>query len=135
VLFTEVHTFYVGYRPFFKLAATPPRPALLLRPTQFLLRRRRGLRTCIPALEGTLLSHVPRRHIRCSADSTGRLKKKVNGRDIHVTGRGGLQGCDTSRLPHFLDNREVSLTRRPPFSPQEDSWYPFLLETESTPGP
>jgi hypothetical protein len=29
----------------------------------------------------------------------------------------------------------VSPTRRPPFTPQEDSWYSFLLEAESTPGP
>jgi hypothetical protein len=29
----------------------------------------------------------------------------------------------------------VSLTRRPPFSPQEDSWYSFLLEAEPAPGP
>jgi hypothetical protein len=45
-----------------------------------------------------------------------------------------------STLPHFLDNRltdggeVVSLTSRPPFTPQEDSWYSFLLEAESTPG-
>jgi hypothetical protein len=45
-----------------------------------------------------------------------------------------------SRLPHFLDNRltdggeVVSLTRRPPFIPQEDSWYSFLLEAESNRG-
>jgi hypothetical protein len=45
------------------------------------------------------------------------------------------------RLPHFLDNRltdggkVVSPTRRPLFTPQEDSWYSFLLEDESTPGP
>jgi hypothetical protein len=44
-----------------------------------------------------------------------------------------LLGCETSRLPHFLDNRltdggeVVSLTRRPPFTPQEYSWYSFLL--------
>jgi hypothetical protein len=36
---------------------------------------------------------------------------------IAVTGRGGRQDCETSRLPHFLDNRltdggEVSLTRQ-----------------------
>jgi hypothetical protein len=61
---------------------------------------------------------------------------------IHaVTGRGGPYGCETSRFPHFLDNRLtdggefVSLTRRPPFYPQEDSWYLFLLEVESTTGP
>jgi hypothetical protein len=45
-----------------------------------------------------------------------------------------VKGCETSRLPHFLDNRltdgadVVSLTRRPPFIPREDSWYTFLLE-------
>jgi hypothetical protein len=38
-----------------------------------------------------------------------------------------------SRLPHFLYNRltdgdeVVSLMRRPPFAPQEDSWYSLLL--------
>jgi hypothetical protein len=29
----------------------------------------------------------------------------------------------------------VSPKRRPLFTPQEDSWYSFLLEAESTPGP
>jgi hypothetical protein len=44
-------------------------------------------------------------------------------------------------VPHFLDNRltdggkDVSLARRPSFTPQEDSWYSVLLEAESTPGP
>jgi hypothetical protein len=28
----------------------------------------------------------------------------------------------------------ASLTRRPDFTSQEDSWYTFLLEAESTPG-
>jgi hypothetical protein len=52
-----------------------------------------------------------------------KLKKK--GKIILVTGRGGLYGCETSRLPHFLNNRltgggeVVSLTRRPPFSPRK----------------
>jgi hypothetical protein len=58
-----------------------------------------------------------------------------------VTGREGPYGSETSRLPHFLDNRltdggkVVSLTRRLPFTPQENSWYSFLLDAESTPGP
>jgi hypothetical protein len=49
--------------------------------------------------------------------------------------------CDRSTLPYFLDDRHtdggkvVSLTRRPPFTPQEDSWYSSLLEDELTPGP
>jgi hypothetical protein len=65
---------------------------------------------------------------------------KVKGKAIPVTGREDPLGCETSRLPHFQDNRltdggeVVSLTRRPPFTPQEDSWYSFMLEAESTPG-
>jgi hypothetical protein len=59
---------------------------------------------------------------------------------IPVTDRGGPQSYETSRLPYFLDNRltdggEVAtFSHRPPFTPQEDSWYSFLLEAESTPG-
>jgi hypothetical protein len=30
---------------------------------------------------------------------------KVKGKVIPVTGLGGPYGCETSRLPHFLDNR------------------------------
>jgi hypothetical protein len=64
-----------------------------------------------------------------------------NGKAIPVTGREGSLGCETSRLPHILNNRltdggeVVSLKRRPSFTPQEDSWYSFLLEAQSTPGP
>jgi hypothetical protein len=52
---------------------------------------------------------------------------------IPVTGHEGPQGCEMSRLPHLLDNqltegsKVVSLTCRPPITPQEDSWYSFLL--------
>jgi hypothetical protein len=47
---------------------------------------------------------------------------KKKGKTIPVTGRRGPYGCETSKLPHFLDNRLredgefVSLTRRPPFT-------------------
>jgi hypothetical protein len=47
------------------------------------------------------------------------------GKAIRVTGREGPYGSETSRLPHFLDNRltdsgeVVSLTRRPPFTPRK----------------
>jgi hypothetical protein len=46
------------------------------------------------------------------------------GKAIPVTGSAGPWGCETSRLPHFLDNRltdggkVVSLTRRPPLTPK-----------------
>jgi hypothetical protein len=49
----------------------------------------------------------------------------VNGKAIPVTGRGGPEGCETSRLPHFIDNRltdgdeVVSPKRRPPFTPRK----------------
>jgi hypothetical protein len=47
------------------------------------------------------------------------------GKAIPVTGRGGLEGCETSRLPYFLENRltdgseVVSLTRRSLFTPRK----------------
>jgi hypothetical protein len=43
------------------------------------------------------------------------------------------QGCEKWKLPHFLGNRlidggeVVSLMRRQLLTPQEDSWYTFLL--------
>jgi hypothetical protein len=47
------------------------------------------------------------------------------GKATPVTGHEGLQGCETSSLPHFLDNRltdggeVVSLTRRLSFTPRK----------------
>jgi hypothetical protein len=48
---------------------------------------------------------------------------KKEGEVIPVTGRGGLYGCETSRLPHFLNNwltvggEIISLTRQTNFTP------------------
>jgi hypothetical protein len=59
---------------------------------------------------------------------------------IHKTGRGCPSGCEPLGLQHFLDDllidggEVISLIHRPPFAPQEDSWYSFLLEAESTLG-
>jgi hypothetical protein len=44
------------------------------------------------------------------------------------------------RLPDFMTTAQdsgkvVSLTHRPPLPPRKYTWYSFLLETESTPGP
>jgi hypothetical protein len=47
------------------------------------------------------------------------------GKTITVTGRGGPYGCETSRLPHFLDNwlidgdEVVSFTHWPSFIPRK----------------
>jgi hypothetical protein len=61
---------------------------------------------------------------------------------IPVTGHGGPYSCEKSRLPHFLDNQlidggqVVSLThQQAALYPQDDTWYSFLSEAESTPGP
>jgi hypothetical protein len=65
----------------------------------------------------------------------------VKGEAIPVTGPAGPDGCEASGFPHFLDDRltdgseVVSPTRRPTFIPEEDSWYSFILEAESTPKP
>jgi hypothetical protein len=70
-----------------------------------------------------------------------RFKLNEKSKAIPVTGSGDPYGCETSWLPHFLDNRftkggeDVSFTFRPPFTPQENFWYSFPLEVESTPGP
>jgi hypothetical protein len=60
---------------------------------------------------------------------------------VPVTGHEGPYVCETSRFSHLLDSRlrssgeVVSLTRPPHCTPQEDFWYSFLLEAESTPEP
>jgi hypothetical protein len=47
---------------------------------------------------------------------------KKKGKAISVTGRGGQQGCEMSRLPHLLDNqltdggKVVRLMHWPPFT-------------------
>jgi len=43
-------------------------------------------------------------------------------------------------FPDFMTTTQdvgkvVSLTHRPPLTPEKFSWYSFLLEAESTPGP
>jgi hypothetical protein len=61
-------------------------------------------------------------------------------KDIHVTGRGVPKGSETWEFLNFVNNRltdgghVVSLERRSPFTPQEDSLYSFLLEVQPTPG-
>jgi hypothetical protein len=56
---------------------------------------------------------------------------------IRKIGRGGTYVSETSRLPHFLDNRLTDGGEFGPYAPaalypQENSWYSFLLEAEST---
>jgi hypothetical protein len=56
-----------------------------------------------------------------------RRKKQLHAeilKAVPVTGRGGLQGCETLRIPHCLDNRltdcgKFSHTQRPRSTPQQ----------------
>jgi hypothetical protein len=67
---------------------------------------------------------------------------KCSQKGIPVAGRGGPKGWETSRLPHVLEfwltdgGEAVSLMHwlGAPYLP-EHSWYSFLIEAESTPGP
>jgi hypothetical protein len=46
----------------------------------------------------------------------------LRGKAVPVTGHEGPQGCETLRVPHYLDNRPTDgLTRRPPFTHHDDS--------------
>jgi hypothetical protein len=52
------------------------------------------------------------------------IGKDKTGTTISVRGRGGPYGCETSRLPNFLDSPltdggEVSLARRQSFTPRK----------------
>jgi hypothetical protein len=85
--------------------------------------------SCIPK-KMLRLSYVPSCY-RLSLIEPSRFKFTTieplcyrEGKAIPVTVRGGPLGCETSRLPHFLDNRliyggEVSFTHRPPFTPRK----------------
>jgi hypothetical protein len=61
--------------------------------------------------------------MKSDVGSTEKKKTDVKSMNISVTGHGGPDGCESSRLPHLLDNRltdggeVVGLTRRPPFTP------------------
>jgi hypothetical protein len=44
-------------------------------------------------------------------------------------------GSQISRQSALEDDKVVSHTHRPPLPPRKYSWYSFLLEAESTPGP
>ena len=61
------------------------------------------------------------------------------GKSVPLQACSGPEGSKTLRFPYFVTTAQdggkvVSLTHRPPL-PQKCSWYSFLLEAESTPGP
>jgi hypothetical protein len=81
---------------------------------------------CRLLLQGRRISHA--------RNQCEKVKEKVA---VSITDRGGLEGCKTSGISHFLDNLltdgggVVSLMRHQLFIPPppgEDSWYSFLLK-------
>jgi hypothetical protein len=61
---------------------------------------------------------------------------KLKGKALPVTVRGDSQGCEMSSLPRFVYSRLTDGGKPHAtaalHSPQEDTWYSFLLEVEST---
>jgi hypothetical protein len=59
------------------------------------------------------------------SDKSMEGEKKKKKKSIIVTGRGDSQGCETSKVPHFLDNRftdggkVVRFTRWPSYTPKK----------------
>jgi hypothetical protein len=76
----------------------------------------------VPLFGGTEINTVDFRIIPPIQNSKW-IKKK--GKGIPVPDQGGLQGCETSRSPQFVENRlidggkVISPTRRPPFIPRK----------------
>jgi len=65
---------------------------------------------------------------------------KVKGKSVPLHARSGPEGSRKLRFPDFMTTAQdggkvASLTHRPPLHPRKYSWYSFLLEAESTPGP
>ena len=71
------------------------------------------------------------------------------GKSVLLQTWSGPEGSRKLRFPHFMTKAQdggkvvsltdggkaVSLTHLPPLPPRKYSWYSFLLEAESTPGP
>ena len=65
---------------------------------------------------------------------------KGKGKSVPLQAWSGPESSRKLRFPDFMTmaqdgGKVVSLTHRPPLPPRKYSWYSFLLEAESTPGP
>jgi hypothetical protein len=62
------------------------------------------------------------------------------GKAVLLQAWNGPEGSRKLRFPDFMTmaqdgGKVVSLMHRPPLPPRKYTWYSFLLEAESTPGP
>jgi len=65
---------------------------------------------------------------------------KDKGKAVPLHAWSGPEVSRKLRFPDFMTTAQdggkiVSLTHRPPLLPSKYTWYSFLLEAESTPGP
>ena len=68
------------------------------------------------------------------------LLLSFDSKSVPLQARSGPEGSRKLRFPDFVTTAQdggkvVSLTHRPPLPTRKYSWYSFLLEAESTPGP
>jgi len=87
-------------------------------------------------------STYPTQYTDYSSPSTFTLYSHSKGKGIAVPLQAwsGPEGSRKLRFPDYMTTAQdggkvVSLTHRLPLPPRKCSWYLFLLEAESTPGP
>jgi hypothetical protein len=67
-------------------------------------------------------------------------KGRGKGKAVPLEAWSGPEGSRKLKFPDYMTTAQnggkvVSLTQRPLLPPRKCSWYSFLLEAESTPGP
>jgi hypothetical protein len=89
-----------------------------------------------------LKSPVPHSLSRCFPFAKKYVSNSMYEKDkaIPVEAWTGREGCRRLRFPDLKNlihegDKVASPTHRPPLSPRKYSWYSFLLEAESNPGP
>ena len=81
-------------------------------------------------------------HVTHSVTATNQYSalNVCKGKEVPLQAWSGPEGSRKLRFPDFMTTAQdggkvLSLTHQPPFIPRKYSWYSFLLEAESTPGP
>jgi hypothetical protein len=69
-----------------------------------------------------------------------KVTNKGKGKAVPLQSWSGPDGSRNLRFPDFMTTAQdggkvVSLTHRPPLPTRKYTWYSFLLDAESTPGP
>ena len=86
------------------------------------------------------LNNLKGKRARIPIFSRDKHLRPGKGKSVPLQARGAQRGSRKLRFPDYLamaqdGGKVVSLTHRPLLPPRKYSWYSFLLEAESTPGP